>query len=59
MHLQNGWKDMDKQLPSYKELFLKAYPEKGAWEKHDNIIRSSTKEFYTEYRTIRSTVSTR
>jgi hypothetical protein len=59
MQLVNGWKDMDRELPSYKELFLKAYPEKGAWEKHIGIRRNSLKDFYTEYRTVRSTVSTR
>lgn len=56
---ENGWKDMEKNLPPYKELFIKAYPGKGEWEKHQGILQSSTKDFYIEYRTLRTAISTR
>jgi hypothetical protein len=59
MQYENGWKDMDKNLPSYKELFVKAYPGKGEWEKHSGILSAGTKEAYTEFRTIRNALSTR
>jgi hypothetical protein len=59
MQYENGWKDMDKNLPSYKELFVKAYPGKGEWEKHTSILANATKDAYTEYRTIRNALSTR
>jgi hypothetical protein len=56
---ENGWKDMAKNLPNYKNLFTKAYPGKGEWEKHTSILSNSTKDAYTEYRTIRNSMSTR
>jgi hypothetical protein len=59
LQFENGWKDMEKNLPNYKDLFIKANPGKGEWEKHQNIFSISTKDFYTEYRTIRTAMSTR
>jgi hypothetical protein len=56
---ENGWKDMEKNLPGYKELFLKAYPGKGEYEKHNNILINAVKDFYVEYRTTRPALSTR
>lgn len=59
VQLENGWKEMDKKMTPFKELYQKAYPGKGAWEKHASIMQNSSKDFYIEFRTIRSTVSTR
>lgn len=59
MQLENGWKEMDKKMPEYKELYQKAYPANGAWEKHNGILQSATQDFFVEYRSIRNSVSTR
>jgi hypothetical protein len=59
IQLEKGWKDMEKNLPPYKDLFLKAYPGKGEWEKHNSILQAGTKDFYIEYRTMRTAISTR
>lgn len=59
MQLPNGFKDLDKKMPGYKELFLKAYPAKGAYEAHSAIMDKSTGDFFIEYRAKRNTMSTR
>lgn len=59
MQLPNGFKDMDKKMPEYKELFTKAYPAKGAYEAHSAILDKSTSQFFVEYRTKRNSMSTR
>lgn len=57
--LENGFKEFNIKLPGYKELFTKAYPEKNAYQQHMAIIEKSTIDYFSEYRYIRSSLSTR
>lgn len=59
MALENGFKDFNIKLPEYKELFTKAFTEKDAYRTHMSIIEKSTVDYYSEYRTIRTGLSTR
>lgn len=58
LQLENGFKDMDIKMPSYKEVFTKAFSA-AAYEKHNAVLQACSSDFFVEFRSVRTSMSTR